>query len=245
MLPIRDNIPRRFTPYAARLIIALNTIFFLYKLALPREELLRLFYLFGVVPARYFDPQWASFMGYPELSALPFLTHMFLHSGLFHFFVNMWILWVFSDNVEDVMGPFKFLIFYLLCGLLALGGHMLMHSQSTVPVVGASGAIAGVMGAYLLLYPQARVLTLIPVFIFPFFFNLPAVVFLGLWFIIQVMSGLLASLGPGASAAGVAWWAHAFGFLAGLLLLRFFKDEKRCYYCFDYKKQKLDEFLFK
>ncbi len=245
MLPIRDNIPRRFTPHAARLIIAANTVFFIYQLGMPREELLRLFYLLGVVPARYFDPQWASFMGYAEISFLPFLTHMFLHGGFFHFLTNMWILWVFSDNVEDVMGPFKFLIFYFLCGLLALGGHMLLHSQSTVPVIGASGAIAGVMGAYLILYPHARVLALVPIFIFPFFFTLPAIVFLGMWFIIQVMSGIVASLGADADAAGVAWWAHAFGFVAGILLLSLFKDNKRCHYCFDYKRHNLDEFIFK
>ncbi|MFO8033112.1 MAG: rhomboid family intramembrane serine protease [Desulfohalobiaceae bacterium] len=245
MLPLRDDIPSKFTPYMTRAIIVANTLFFLYKLPLAREEVIRLFYMFGVVPARYFDPQWARYVGFPELSFLPFFSHMFLHSGFFHFLINMWILWVFADNVEDVMGPFKFLIFYLLCGLLALGGHMLLYSQSTIPVIGASGAIAGVMGAYLILYPQARVLTLVPIFIFPLFLSLPALIFLGLWFVIQIMSGLMASLGSASDAAGVAWWAHAFGFLAGLLLLNFFKDDKRCYYCFDYKKDSLDEFLFK
>ena len=241
MLPLRDNIPRRYTPIAVRIIVILNALAFVFELTLSQTELARLFYIFGVVPARYFHPAWADWIGYPQTSILPFVSHMFLHSGLLHFVVNMWILWVFADNVEDVMGPVRFILFYLLCGLIALGGHMAFFSDSTMPVVGASGAIAGVMGAYLILYPHAQVLTLIPIFIFPFFINLPAVVFLGLWFFIQLLSGLVASLGA-QGAGGVAWWAHAFGFLAGLFVIPLFKDDKRCYSCYNYSD---NDFSFK
>lgn len=226
MLPLRDNIPRRYTPVAVRIIVVLNALAFVFELTLSQSELARLFYIFGVVPARYFHPAWADWIGYPQTSILPFLSHMFLHSGLLHFVVNMWILWVFGDNVEDVMGTVRFIIFYLACGLCALAGHVLFNTGSTLPVIGASGAIAGVMGAYLLLYPRAQVLTLIPIFIFPFFIDLPAVVFLGLWFGIQVLSGMLASMSAQAGG-GVAWWAHAFGFLGGILLLRSFRHPRR------------------
>ncbi len=226
MFPIRDNIPRKYTPYAVRTIIGINSVFFLFELGLENESLNKVFYVLGVVPAKLSHPLWAEWMGYPDMGALPFITHMFLHGGFIHFLSNMWILWVFSDNVEDVMGPFRFVIFYVLCGLIALGGHVLFNLNSTVPVIGASGAIAGVMGAYLLLYPRAQVLTLIPIFIFPFFIDLPAVIFLGLWFFMQVMSGLLSSVAA-QSVSGVAWWAHAFGFIAGMILLPFFKNKKR------------------
>jgi membrane associated rhomboid family serine protease len=226
MFPIRDNIPSTFTPYAARTIIALNAIVFLYELGLSRKEMVQLFYSFGVVPARYFHPAWAEMVGFPGWDYLPFLTHMFLHSGFLHFIANMWILWVFADNVEDVMGPVRFVCFYFCSGLVALAGHAMFNSGSTVPVVGASGAIAGVMGAYLLLYPRAVVLTLVPIFIIPFFLDLPAVLFLGLWFLLQVFSGLASNIAQ-QGAAGVAWWAHAFGFLGGMTLLFAFKSDKR------------------
>ena len=147
---------------------------------------------------------------------------MFLHGGWMHLVANMWTLWIFGDNVEDVMGPLRFLLFYVLCGLCALLMHVATNPESTVPVVGASGAIAGVMGAYFFLYPHARVLILVPLFIISFFFEIPAVFYLLLWFVTQVFSGLADGGG-----AGVAWWAHIGGFVAGMLLLRFFRDEPR------------------
>ncbi|MFW6055315.1 MAG: rhomboid family intramembrane serine protease [Thermodesulfobacteriota bacterium] len=225
MFPIRDYIPRRHAPYGTRTLVAINILFFIYEMGLDKEEMTRLFYLLGVVPARYFHPEWAEWVGYTSSGLYPFLTHMFLHSGFFHFVANMWILWIFADNVEDVMGPLRFAAFYLCCGLIALAGHMFFNSDSTVPVVGASGAIAGVMGAYLILYPRATVLTLVPILFFPLFIDLPAVIFLGIWFLIQLFSGLAAAVGQ--SAAGVAWWAHAAGFIAGVLLLPFFKNSSR------------------
>ncbi len=240
MFPLRDSIPRRYVPYAARAIIVVNTLVFLFELSIGQEGVVRLFYIFGVVPARFMHPDWAAFVGYPDTGVIPFFTHMFLHSGFLHFLANMWILWVFSDNVEDVMGPWRFVVFYMLCGLVALAGHFVFNLNSTMPVVGASGAIAGVMGAYLLLYPRAQVLTLIPVFIFPFFVDLPAVVFLGLWFLMQILSGVFASLSSQA-AGGVAWWAHSFGFLAGILLVPFFRSSTRCTDC---GRSTFDDFRF-
>lgn len=201
MFPLRDNIPSRHRSYMMWTLLALNIAFFLAGLGLSNAQEFRLFHLFGVVPARYFDPQWAIFQGYPEGLLLPLGTHMFLHSGWLHLIVNMWTLWIFGDNVEDVMGPFKFLVFYLLCGLGALAVHMLTNSSSTMPVVGASGAIAGVMGAYFFLYPHAKVVTFLPILIIPFIFELPAVFYLGAWFLTQVLSGMLAPAGGG----GVAW----------------------------------------
>ncbi len=226
MFPIRDYIPRRYTPYGARIILGINVLFYLYATSLGKQEITQLFYLFGVVPARYFHPEWAEWVGYPGAGLVPFFTHMFLHSGFFHFVANMWILWVFADNVEDVFGTLRFVIFYLCCGLTAMAGHMLVNMDSTVPVVGASGAIAGVMGAYLILYPRARVLTLVPVLFLPLFFDLPAVIFLGFWFVFQLMSGLVTAVGE-QGASGVAWWAHAAGFIAGIVLLPFFRNPKR------------------
>ncbi|MDZ7759422.1 MAG: rhomboid family intramembrane serine protease [Desulfovermiculus sp.] len=242
MFPIRDNIPRRYPPYATRIIVGVNTLFFLYELGLDDRALHRLFYLLGFVPARYFHADWAQWVGLPEASVLPLFTHMFLHSGLLHFAANMWILWVFADNVEDVMGPVRFIGFYLLCGLAALAGHVLFNTNSTMPVVGASGAIAGVMGAYLLLYPRAQVLTLIPIFIFPFFVVLPALTFLGLWFLIQIFSGLFSM--AGSQGGGVAWWAHAAGFVAGMIFVPFFKDDKRCSWCYMDSGRNSDTFRF-
>ncbi|MCF8030244.1 MAG: rhomboid family intramembrane serine protease [Desulfohalobiaceae bacterium] len=241
MFPIKDYIPRRHTPIALWLILGLNAVVFIFELSLTQAQLEQLFHILGVVPARYFRPEWAELVGYPSAGFLPFVSHMFLHSGVFHFAVNMWILVVFADNIEDVMGPLRFVIFYLCCGLLALAGHMFFFSQSTVPVVGASGAIAGMMGSYMRLYPQAQVLTLIPVFIFPLFLNLPAVLFLGLWFLLQFSSGVAATVGA-QGAGGVAWWAHAFGFVAGLLLIPLFKVDARCYYCHPRKGK--DDFRF-
>lgn len=227
MFPLRDNIPSRHKPVAVWLLLALNCVLFAVVLPLSPVREQGLFHLYGVVPARFFHPEWAAWQGYPDGGVLAFLAHMFLHAGWLHLLGNMWTLWIFGDNVEDVMGPVRFLVFYVLCGLAALAVHMLTGPESTVPVVGASGAIGGVMGAYFFLYPHARVVTVFPILIFPLIFEVPAVFFLGAWFMTQVFSGLLTS----GAGGGVAWWAHIGGFVAGMLLLRFFRDDSRCYYC--------------
>jgi membrane associated rhomboid family serine protease len=146
---------------------------------------------------------------------------MFLHSGWLHIIGNMWTLWIFGDNVEDRMGPIRFLFFYLLCGIAAGIVHSLTNPDSMMPAVGASGAIAGVLGAYFFLFPYARIVVLIPVFIFPFFFEMPAVLYLGFWILTQVFSGTLALATP-EQVGGVAWWAHVGGFIAGIILHFFF-----------------------
>ena len=221
MFPIRDNIPRRNVPVMTWTLILVNCIVFLFEIGLPPDVLERFFYHFGIVPARYTHPAFAVWLGLPVDDYWPFLTSMFLHGGWMHIIGNMWTLWIFGDNVEDRMGPLRFLFFYLLCGVTAGIVHWFTNPSSTVPTVGASGAIAGVLGAYFYLFPYSRVVVLIPILFFPFFFELPAVTYLGFWALSQVFSGALALAGP-QRVGGVAWWAHVGGFAAGLLLQFFF-----------------------
>jgi membrane associated rhomboid family serine protease len=174
-----------------------------------------------MVPAEISDTDWSIPLHVP-LDLLPFLTSMFLHGGLLHIVANLWTLWIFGDNVEDRMGPLRFSVFYLLCGLFAGFVHWITNPSSTVPTVGASGAIAGVLGAYLLLYPRARVVTAVPLFFYPIVFELPAVIYLGFWFLLQIWSGFVSLANP-SDVGGVAWWAHIGGFVAGMALLAVFK----------------------
>ncbi|HHW20651.1 rhomboid family intramembrane serine protease [Thermodesulfovibrio thiophilus] len=235
MIPIRDCLPRRYTPYMTWIIIALNCIIFFFELMFSREDLNYIFHIFGIVPAKY---MLIETLPLHPLYYLPFLTSMFLHGGWFHLISNMWIMWIFADNVEDKMGSFRFLIFYLLCGFGASWIHCLINPTSMMPTVGASGAISGVLGAYMVMFPHARVITLVPVFIFPLFFAFPAIFYILLWFFIQLFSGLGSLLTP-ADVGGVAWWAHVGGFLFGILLHRIFVIKKRLhiyddhfdYYC--------------
>jgi membrane associated rhomboid family serine protease len=230
MFPLRDTIPNRSNSYGMWLIIIANTLVFLFQISLSADQSLRVLHLFGLIPARIAHPDWAELAGYPAQGGVTLITHMFLHAGWLHYLLNMWMLWIFGDNVEDVMGPVRFLLFYLLCGLGAILAHLFFNINSTLPVVGASGAIAGVMGAYLLLYPYARVVTFVPIFFLPFFFEVPAIVFLGIWFLIQIISGLffLALQGLG---GGIAWWAHIGGFVIGMALIKFFQKRDICRHC--------------
>jgi len=222
LFPLRDNIPHRHPPLMTWLIILVNGLVFAFELSLPSSQLKALFDLFGIVPAHYFHQyRLSSVDPLPFPVFWPLLTSMFLHGGWLHIIGNMWFLYLFGDNVEDRMGHFRFLIFYLLVGLCAGTVHILTNGQSTMPTVGASGAIAGVMGAYFVLYPRARVITLIPIFFYPLFIEIPAVIFLLFWFLTQLLSGGLA-LAEGANVGGIAWWAHIGGFLAGTLLQLFF-----------------------
>lgn len=230
MIPLRDNIPSVRRPWAVYAIILANALAFLFTLALPLREAESLLHVLGVVPARFSEPAWAAAAGYPGGGAFSFAAYMFLHGGWTHFLLNMWSLWIFADNVEDVMGPLRFTAFYLCCGLAALGAHYVFNLRDTQPVIGASGAIAGVMGAYFVLYPHAKVVTLIPILIIPYIVELPAVLFLGLWFAMQLLSGVWSSLGP-AGGAPIAWWAHAGGFVAGMLLMPVFRRRDRCDFC--------------
>lgn len=232
MIPLKDDIPRVHPPLAVLLVIVANLGMHLFLFQQPEEIQLAVARLLGVVPARYAFPDWAELVGYPAMGVLPFFTYMFLHSGWLHLIMNMWMLWIFADNIEDVMGPARFLVFYLLCGLAAVALHLYFNLEESSPIIGASGAVAGVMGAYVTLYPRGRVLTFIPIIIIPYLIRLPAWLFLGIWFLSQVFSGVFEELG--APVAGIAWWAHVGGFVAGMILVRLFMRPERCYYC-EYK----------
>jgi len=226
LIPIRDTIPHRHAPVMTWAIIAVNVFVFLHELTLPPDALEALFYMFGVVPARYSHPEWANWAGLSVDSYWPFFTCMFLHGGWAHLIGNMWSLWIFGDNVEDVMGPWRFLVFYLLTGIVAGVTHYFLNLESTVPTVGASGAIAGVLGAYFVLYPRSQIVVLLPIFFFPFFFQLPAVTYLLFWFLSQLLGGAIAGLSS-SQVSGIAFWAHVGGFLAGVVLHRLFLFSQR------------------
>lgn len=218
MFPIQDTIPRRHLPVMTWLIILANVVVFFHELALTHRGLDHFFFLYGMVPRRFTHYGWASQNGLPSHDFWPFLTSLFLHGGWFHIIVNMWSLWIFGDNIEDRMGPLRFLVFYLLCGLAAGFLHLVTNPNSAIPSLGASGAIAGVMGAYLVLYPFARIVTLIPILIFPLFVEIPAFFFLIFWFVMQFLSGAATFVNPQAGG-GIAFWAHVGGFVAGIVLL--------------------------
>jgi membrane associated rhomboid family serine protease len=224
MIPFRDNIPSRTVPFVNILIILVNVLVFLYELGLGRG-LDRFIMQNGVVPA--------AVVAWPQSNlplsavAIPFLTSMFLHGGWLHLIGNMWYLWIFGDNVEDRLGHFTYLIFYLLCGLGAGIVHTIVNYDTRVPSVGASGAIAGVLGAYLISYPYAKVLTLLPIFIFIQIIEIPALIVLGLWFVIQFFNGAAALATTSAGAGGVAWWAHIGGFVLGMILVGMFPRKDR------------------
>ena len=224
MLPIRDTVPSRHYPFITITLIGLNVAFWLGLLAFGETERRALMMMLGVVPRRYTDSEWATEAGLDPDNYLPFVTSMFLHGGWLHIILNMWILWIFGDNVEDRMGWTRFILFYLICGVVSAIAQVLAHPNAALPMVGASGAIAGVMGAYLFLYPRAKVLTVIPVFFYPLFIEIPAVAFMLIWFIGQVVSGIMATVGD--VQGGIAWWAHIGGFVAGALLHRLFLKHK-------------------
>ena len=214
MIPLRDVIPSRTTPYITVTIIFLNALAWFYELALPRDVLPLFLQFYGVVPA--------------DFTALTLVSSMFLHGSWSHVIGNMWYLWIFGDNVEDRVGHGRFIVFYLLCGIAAGLGQIAMDPSSTLPTIGASGAIAGVMGAYFVLYPKSRVLTLVFVFFFYEIFELPAIVLLGFWFLIQLFSaGAIAVTANTQGGGGVAFVAHVAGFIFGMIAVFVFKKRQR------------------
>ena len=217
MLPIRDTIPAKRFPVVNYLIIGINIIVYLIQMQLG-PELERFVYVYGLVPARYSLPEISAYFSTgQQLFAL--LSFMFLHGGFLHLLGNMWTLYIFGDNVEDHLGHFRYLLFYLLCGLASGFSHLFLNLQSNVPTIGASGAIAGVMGAYFILYPRSRILTLIPIFFIPWFIEISAFFFLALWFLLQFVNATL----RGGGAGGIAWWAHIGGFVFGIVFLKIFQ----------------------
>ncbi|MBO8143710.1 MAG: rhomboid family intramembrane serine protease [Thermodesulfobacterium sp.] len=234
MIPLQDILPRKNPPVMTWLLILVNVIVFFYEISLSPLEREIFFRNWGFVPARFFDDYFTVLTGEPGYRKyFSLITHLFIHGGWLHIIGNMWTLWIFGDNVEDRLGPFRFLTFYLLCGIFASLTHAIIYQNSVVPVVGASGAISAVMGAYFMMYPLARILVIFPVFFFPLFFEIPAFLYLGYWFLIQFYSGLF-SLAIPTSFGGVAWFAHIGGFVAGALIYRIFCKKRRIYldeYC--------------
>ncbi|NPV85804.1 MAG: rhomboid family intramembrane serine protease [Anaerolineae bacterium] len=220
MLPIRDTVHARYFPFVNYLLIAANAVVFFIELGMPTQQLEQLIATFGLIPAKLV---WSN-----PLTLVPLLTHMFLHSGWLHFVSNVWILFIFGDNVEDRLGSFRYLVFYILGGVGAGLLQSVLTTNPNLPAIGASGAIAAVMGAYFLFFPTARVITLIPLFFVPWFVEIPAIIYLGFWFVSQLFSGVLSlTMTQGMEVGGVAWWAHIGGFIMGLILAKPFEARRR------------------
>ncbi len=226
MLPLKDDQPRYSFPFVNSFLIALNILIFAYQWTLGPRAGERFAMLYGEVPSHLFAFLHGSTHYTPEQVVLPFFTSMFLHGGWMHVLGNMWFLYIFGDNIEDYLGHFKYLVFYLIAGLLAMATQVAIYPTSNVPTVGASGAIAGVLGAYFILYPGARVLTYFPPI---FFFHVPAWIMLGYWFVLQFVSGAatLSIDRVGRDVGGVAFWAHIGGFIAGILMIKLFPERQR------------------
>ena len=209
MIPLRDVIPSRTFPFFTVCFIVLNTVAFLFEMSLSAPALEQFVQTYAVIPAR--------------VEPVSAVTSMFLHAGWGHFLGNMLFLWIFGDNVEDRLGHLKFVAFYFLCGIAAVFAHVYMNPGSKVPTLGASGAIAGVLGGYFVLYPQSRVLALLPLFIIWEVVEVPAILFLGIWFLLQFYYVGMAAVAPDSPGGGVALWAHIAGFvvgMAGVLVLK-------------------------
>lgn len=213
MIPLRDSQPSYSTPVVTAGLIVVNVLVFLHQVSLDDFSLNHFVRLYGIVPARF------------EFFTL--LTSMFLHGGWLHLIGNMWFLWIYGDNVEDILGRLRYLVFYLLCGVAAGLTHVLTNAGSPVPTIGASGAVAGVMGAYLVKFPHSRIVTLIPIFLLLTTVEIPAVLILAYWFLIQVLSGMAAAGQMASAQGGVAWFAHVGGFVAGMVLIALMRTEER------------------
>jgi membrane associated rhomboid family serine protease len=239
MFPIEDDNPTRLTPYITYGLVIVNIAIFIYELTLSERGLTRFFYHWAVVPLQFTGV----LMGnpYPVIPGgeppewLTLITSQFLHGGLMHLVGNMLFLWIFGNNVEDKLGHLRFLLFYLTCGTLAGATQWFFSQTSQIPSLGASGAIAGVMGAYIIRFPQVNVRTVIPLGIFPFVVNIPAFYYLGIWFLQQALYGfatLSTRTNVGMESGGIAYWAHAGGFVFGAILAPFlglFRDRDEEY----------------
>lgn len=213
MIPLRDTQRSYSPPVITVLLIVANVLVFFYEVSLSDYELNHFIALHGIIPVR---------LRYSSL-----LTSMFLHGGWLHLIGNMWFLWIFGDNVEDVLGHEKYLFFYLTCGLAAAVTHVFLNPDSTVPTVGASGAIAGVMGAYLVKFPRSRIVSLVFIFVFITTVEVPASFMLIIWFVMQVFSGFGSVGYSNVSRGGTAWFAHVGGFVAGMLLVHLLGTRER------------------
>ncbi len=222
IFPIRDENPSGTRPFVTVTIIVVNVLAFLYERSLGEGAAGEFIRTYGVVPASVMGGEDAGVAAGAGIY-FPFLTAMFLHGGWGHLFGNMWFLWLVGDNIEDRIGHVAYIFFYLVVGIAASAAHVLVSGPSTIPMIGASGAIAGVLGAYLVCFPRAKVVTLIWVFIFIHFVRLPAMVLIGMWFVLQLVSA--ATSDP--TLPGIAWWAHIGGFVAGVVLIVLWPKRKK------------------
>lgn len=220
MIPLRDTIPSRRFPIMTLILIGVNGYIFYLQSGLTPEAYNRWIGQFALFPLEF-----TKLLLQSQLAPAALLTYMFLHGGLFHLISNLWALWLFGDNVEDRMGAFGFLCFYIFAGLVSGLVHIYFNPYSPVPTIGASGAIAGVMGAYFIMFPSSKIVTFVPIFIIPWFVEIPALIYLAFWFFSQIYSALGSAAQAGAS--GVAWWAHVGGFLVGLVSCWFFSKNHR------------------
>jgi len=225
MIPLRDDNPTNTTPFVMVGLVVACTLVFFYEISLGPQAGERFVYRYGAIPAVI-----SGMKSLPSKAlAIPpyftLITSMFLHGGLMHLIGNMLYLWIFGNNIEDAMGHVRFIFFYLICGVIAAMSHAAFDPGSVMPMIGASGAISGVLGAYLMLYPRAHVLVLIPLGFFFWRMTVPAGFVLGFWFVFQLLSGAASttSIGSGNVGGGVAWFAHIGGFVAGMVLIGFFK----------------------
>jgi membrane associated rhomboid family serine protease len=224
MIPLKDMTPRRSVPFVTLLLIAINVFVFVHQISLSPAAADAFIKTYGLIPARI-SVALAGRHYTMEQALLPLFTCMFLHGGVLHILGNMWFLWIFGGNVEDRFGSLPYLPFYLVCGIGSGISQVLFSWGSHIPSIGASGAISGVLGAYIVFFPRSRILTLVPLFIIFFLWRIPAIIFIGLWFAMQFLSGVV-SLGQ-ASLGGVAWWAHVGGFLLGMLIAGIANPSKR------------------
>ena len=217
MIPLKDDIPSQRYPVVTVTVITLNLLVFVFEASLSSRQLQALIYQYGIVPVYYTIPE-ITRLFHPVELIVPLFSSMFLHGGWIHVLGNMWMLWIFGDNVEDSWGRARFLLFYIAGGMAAGLVHIFTNLSSKMPTIGASGAVAAVMGAYFLLYPRARVIVMFPPFILGPFFIVPAALFLGFWFILQFFNGALSLFSTPGQFGGIAWWAHIGGFLFGAFL---------------------------
>jgi membrane associated rhomboid family serine protease len=216
MFPVATGIPLRYPPIATWALIATNCVVFLFEVNLSPSELNAFLNSFALIPARYFDSGVFDSAMAPT-DYLPFVSNMFLHGGWLHLIVNMWTLWLFGRVVEDQLGSGRYLAFYFACGVLAAITYAALNPTSTIPALGASGAIAGVLGCYMRLFPFSQIVVVVPILFLPLFFEVPAMLFAGLWFVLQAL-GAAADWSTSFAGGGIAWWAHIGGFIAGVIL---------------------------